>query len=277
MVNKMNTILEKTEEATQMKGVAKKKRTSRRQKVRKITILISFLLFPVIIFYLSPYLPIRGGIEGVIVGSLIVFVVLFIGALFLGRAYCGYVCPAGGLQNICMNIENKKTKGKYWIKWLIWIPWITTVILMPILVAEEGITQIDFLYQTRENYGISLMGLPGYVIYYAILVIIVSLALLVGKRAFCHYGCWMAPFMIISRKISNFLRLPALRLKADKDKCIDCKRCDTVCPMSLPVNKLVKSGNMEHSECILCGNCVDNCPKNAISYVFSTPSKSKSK
>ncbi len=255
----------------------KEKRNFKKQKTRKIIILITFLLFPVIVFYLSPYLPIRGGIEGVIAGSLITFSVLFVGSLFLGRAYCGYVCPAGGLQSLCISISSKKTKGKYWIKWLIWIPWITVVILMPILVAENGITKVDFLYQTREHYGISLMGLPGYIIYYVVLSIIVSLAFLVGRRAFCHYGCWMAPFVIIGRKISNVLRLPALRLKADADKCIDCKRCNNVCPMSLPVNELVKSGDMEHSECILCGSCIDNCPKNAISYVFSTPSRSKSK
>ena len=272
----MDAVLEKKESAVQMKSVTKKKGASRRQKTRKTIILITFLLFPVIIFYLSPYLPIKSGMEGIIAGSLITFSVLFVGSLFLGRAYCGYVCPAGGLQSLCISISSKKTKGKYWIKWLIWVPWLTVVILMPILVAENGITKVDFLFQTRDTYGISLTEPKGYIVYYIVLSIIVSLAFLVGRRAFCHYGCWMAPFMIIGRKISNFLRLPALRLKADVDKCIDCKRCNNVCPMSLPVNELVKSGDMEHSECILCGSCIDNCPKNAISYVFSTPSKSKS-
>lgn len=220
-----------------------------------------------------------GGIQdGVIVGSLFIFASLFVGALFLGRFYCGYICPVGGLQDFCTSsINNKKTKGKYWIKWLIWVPWITIVILILILVAQEGLLRIDFFYNTRDTFGISITNLKWYIAYYIILSILVTLPLLVGRRGFCHYGCWIAPFMIIGRKISNFLRLPALRLKTDKDKCIDCKICNDVCPMSLPVNELVKSGDMENSECILCGSCIDNCPENVISYVFSTRSKSKLK
>jgi ferredoxin len=38
--------------------------------------------------------------------------------------------------------------------------------------------------------------------------------------------------------------------------------------MSLEVNELVQAGDMENSECILCGSCVDNCPNGAIKYSF---------
>jgi polyferredoxin len=44
--------------------------------------------------------------------------------------------------------------------------------------------------------------------------------------------------------------------------------CTTHCPMSLAVNDMVKASNMENTECILCGNCVDGCSKNAILYRF---------
>ncbi len=39
--------------------------------------------------------------------------------------------------------------------------------------------------------------------------------------------------------------------------------------MSLDVNGMVKLGAMEHTECILCGTCVDNCPNHAIEFSFS--------
>jgi len=42
----------------------------------------------------------------------------------------------------------------------------------------------------------------------------------------------------------------------------------------IPVKKTpVQSGNMENAECILCGRCVDNCPKQVIKYTFSKPIK----
>jgi ferredoxin len=38
--------------------------------------------------------------------------------------------------------------------------------------------------------------------------------------------------------------------------------------MSLDVKEMVESENMKNSECILCGECVDTCPKKAITYSF---------
>ena len=39
--------------------------------------------------------------------------------------------------------------------------------------------------------------------------------------------------------------------------------------MSLDVNGMVQKRAMESSECILCGTCVDVCPKDVIHYTFS--------
>ncbi|NPV02029.1 MAG: 4Fe-4S binding protein [Brevinematales bacterium] len=66
-----------------------------KQKVRRSLILISFFLFPVTMFYFSPYLIIMGGIGGIITGSFMMFAAQFAHSLVLGRAFCGWVCPAG--------------------------------------------------------------------------------------------------------------------------------------------------------------------------------------
>jgi ferredoxin len=39
--------------------------------------------------------------------------------------------------------------------------------------------------------------------------------------------------------------------------------------MSLDVNGMVQKEAMEHTECILCGTCVDNCPAKAIRFRFA--------
>jgi polyferredoxin len=71
----------------------------KRQKVRRTLLLISALLFPVTLNYLSPYLVIRGGFEGVLSGSALLFAGQFLTALFFGRAFCGWVCPFGTLHH----------------------------------------------------------------------------------------------------------------------------------------------------------------------------------
>lgn len=40
--------------------------------------------------------------------------------------------------------------------------------------------------------------------------------------------------------------------------------------MSIDVEALVRAGAMEHTECILCGSCVDACPNSTIRFSFSS-------
>jgi ferredoxin len=40
--------------------------------------------------------------------------------------------------------------------------------------------------------------------------------------------------------------------------------------MSIVVMDLVRTKNMEVSDCILCGSCVDACPHSVIRYSFSS-------
>jgi len=239
----------------------------KRQKIRKTLIFIFFLLFPVVLYYLSPALIIEGASKGIVTGSFIVFSLLFIFSLILGRAFCGWVCPGAGLQEACFRISDKRARGgRYnWIKYFIWIPWISIIVFMSI--KAGGLHTIDPFFQTK--YGISIAEPANYPVFYTVIGLITVLALTAGKRAFCHYGCWMAPFMVIGTKIRNKFKWPALHLMANKDICRNCKTCTKNCPMSLDVNHMVQKGSMINSECILCGTCVDGCPEGVIKYTFS--------
>ena len=251
------------------------KKYPRRQALRKSITLIMFILFPAIFFYFSPYLSIMGPLEGYISGSLIVFGTLFISSIFLGRAFCGWLCPMGGGQDLVMYIRKKDKRINIktsWIKWLIFVPWLAIIIILPLAIGGE-FNGFDFLYQTRDTYGMSLTRPEDYVIYYGILLIVFLMVYLIGRRSFCHHLCWIAPFMIAGRWLGNLLRIPSLRLRTDKDACNNCKRCTRECPMSLPVDQLVMKDKMEHRECILCATCIDTCPKNVIRYSFSSYKK----
>jgi ferredoxin-type protein NapH len=239
----------------------------KRQRARRILLTLMVMLFPLIYYYFSPYLIIMGATEGVVSGSFIVFASMFIGSLFFGRIFCGWLCPAGGLQELCFKVNSKNFKGGKWnwTKYFIWVPWIAIIGIM--FVQAGGIAAIDLLYQTY--YGISISDVQSLILFLIIAGLFAGIALAAGKRASCHTICWMAPFMIIGRKIRNAINLPSLRLVSNKEKCINCKLCDKKCPMSLKVNEMVQAENMENSECILCGSCVDSCPKGTIQYSFS--------
>jgi polyferredoxin len=231
------------------------------------------LLFPLIMNYFSPYIIIDGASQGILNASPIIFGMMFFSALFLGRSWCGWACPAAGFGEICQAVNDKPVNGKKidWIKWAIWIPWMGIIAWAAI--SAGGYQRVDF-FHLIDN-GISVNRPEAYFIYYIVVGLFVGLAIIVGRRAGCHTICWMAPFMILGRKLRNLGGWPSLRLVANASECRNCKRCTTNCPMSLDVNGMVKIQNMEHTECVLCGTCVDNCPEKAIHYVFNaTPRKS---
>jgi len=191
---------------------------SKRQNIRKTLLLISFLLFPATFYYFSPVIIIEGAAQGIIAGSFLLFSLLFISSLILGRAFCGWVCPGSIVQDYIAEINDKKlTRGNI-IKWIIWIPWIVSIILVSF--RSGGLHKIDPFFQT--SYGFSMDSLFKLFVYLFVLSLITVPAFIVGRRSFCRSICWMSPFMIIGRKISNLLNLKSLRLSANTSKCTDC-------------------------------------------------------
>lgn len=234
-----------------------------RQKVRKAVIFVSFLLFPVTMFYLSPALIIMGASRGIITASVITFAVQFILSLVIGRLFCGWICPGAGIMEACMMIQDRPVQRFYWIKYLIWVPWFGVITA---LFISRGIQSVDPLFGI--GHGISMGEPRNYIIFYFFMALFMVLSLAVGRRSFCHHVCWMAPFMILGRRIRNLCSWPSLHLKAEPDRCSNCHLCTRDCPMSLDVEEMVLKGSMEHDECILCGSCVDRCVAGALRFGF---------
>ena len=239
----------------------------KRQKIRKLLLILSLLLFPVTLYYFSPALIFNAGMKGVINGSFLVFAAMLVLSVPFGRFFCAYLCPAGGLQE-CAFAVNDKLPKQGWrnkIKYVIWSVWILAVIICYISNKKELI--IDFWFETE--YGISVSGIQSYVIYYGILCLILIPALLAGKRAFCHYFCWMAPFMVLGTKLRRLLHLPGLHVKVKaKQNCISCGKCSKSCPMGIDVVREMEERQVKSRECIQCGACIDQCPRSVLAYGF---------
>jgi ferredoxin-type protein NapH len=230
--------------------------------IRKAMLLVSMLVFPVVLSYLSPYVIIMAASMGIVSGSALVFMGLLVSSLFFGRMWCGWLCPGGAVQEFAFGANDRRVNGKKldWIKWVIWVVWLGLTLFL--LINAGGILKVmPFIGTTM---GISVLEFHMYVIYYGVLLLLVAPALLFGRRWMCHTFCWMAPFMIIGRRIANWLNLPGVRLKAYSDNCIACGRCTAVCPMSLEVQAMVLDRKTEHLECILCKSCVAVCPKDVL-------------
>ena len=235
-----------------------------RQKIRKILLYTSLFMFPLTMNYLSPYVSIDGAFAGVLSGSALMFGVLFLSGLFFGRAWCGWLCPAGGVAEVARTVNPKPANAKRLriVRYSIFAVWFG--VLVTGFVLAGGIKGVDPLRLT-ERY-ISVDEPVKYIIYYFVLGLFFVLDLALGRRGACHGVCWMSPFLSAGMLVGRLLHLPQMRIHAKPQRCIDCKKCTNTCQMSIDVNAAVKTGSVKSYDCILCGECVDVCPKDVLSY-----------
>lgn len=126
-----------------------------KQRIRKTLLVTSFLLFPVTIWYFSPYLIIQAASRHIMNGSFLVFSAMLVLSMFLGRVWCGYLCPAGGLQE-CLFMCNPNPARQGWrnqIKYVIWIVWIAAIVVTFIL-GKNDVTIHPFLYDGSWDFHI---------------------------------------------------------------------------------------------------------------------------
>lgn len=195
-----------------------------------------------------------------------VFTLLFLSSLMIGRFWCGFICPAGGLQEAC-NLVLKRplmTKKLDWLKYLIFLGIFGNLALA--IWSVGGLKTVNLFYRTQN--GISILAEGGVAMFLGPTMVTLFFLLIFGKRGFCHTFCPIAVMLMLGRKIRNLFRWPALHLEAVKDRCIDCKKCSEVCPMSLDVNEMVHEEKMEQMDCILCGSCIDTCPQDVIRFAW---------
>ena len=214
-------------------------------------------------YYMSPALCIGAAKNGVLNGSLIFFIILFLASLFLGRAYCGWVCPGGAIGDIYSMVNNKPAKHR-WIKYIFWIPWFTVITIL--FIKSGGIKDIRILFNMESP--LSIVNKGGILKYFILVILMSLLSLLAGKRSFCHHVCWMAPFMIIGERISILFHIPALHIKSNPENCTDCGLCSKICPMGIDVPKAFATGTINSIECINCGECIDVCKKEVMQFSF---------
>lgn len=167
-----------------------------------------------------------------------------IGPIIFGRGWCGYACWTGMILDLLpYKVPKEKRKKLGFIRYI-------TFSLSFIFVA------ILFIFKFDNLSNIMFWSfIIGNIIYY---ITGISLAFIFkDNRAFCKYIC---PITIFLKPASYFA---LIRVKRDKDKCINCKKCIKSCPMN--VDMLDNSRKRKNAtECILCNNCVRNCPKKAL-------------
>ena len=166
------------------------------------------------------------------------------GPLIFGRGWCGYACwTAMVLDFLPYKVPKKPRKEIGWIRYITFAA--SLIFIASLFLAHMGNME-KIMFRAF---------LIGNLLYYAIGIVLAFL--FKDNRAFCKYIC---PITVFLKPMSYF---SLLRIKCDTNKCISCGKCKRVCPMNVDVtdnSRKRKNG----TECILCFECVKNCPRKAL-------------
>jgi polyferredoxin/Pyruvate/2-oxoacid:ferredoxin oxidoreductase delta subunit len=219
--------------------------------------------------------------------------------VFFGRVFCGWACPLGTLNNLVGSIRRRRPVGMYekWYRvkyyFLIGILASALFTLQPVGIMDPlsllirsfsvsvspffnyGVRSVFDTIFTVNPFGIAAVSEPVYSLlkktvltfeqtfynqsmFIGVLFITVLGLNLIEKRFWCKYLCPLGAFLgVISRY--SFLK------RSVSEGCTSCGACATVCQGN------AQPDTREHwreTECLMCWNCDDICPENAVRFGF---------
>ncbi len=215
----------------------------------------------------------------VFIPTLISVAIFFSFFFFLNKAFCGWVCPMGTVQELLFRIGRRLGRplnrlgpskvGKVRpVKWLLLLALVLGLPLLagmgvaanelgdpycqvcPSRLATTLLTadaeQIAVRTSTTVNFALGALGnaLFGFVI----------IAALAVRQPFCR----ICPLLSWN---ALFQRLSPMRLvKKQYDKCEKCGVCEKACPMDIHEIGREHGSKAFHEDCTLCGRCAEYCP-----------------
>jgi polyferredoxin len=183
-------------------------------------------------------------------------------ALVVGRAFCGWLCPLGAVQdfvtdwtrNLSGEVRHIRGKGS---KSLLPVR-LPASIDHPLRYAKYfvlALVLIASLYAVfpplrefcpvRAVFGLKMTGL----LWLTFIVFLAGSVLI--ERFWCKYFCPMGAALAIFNKLSP------VRLVIDSNHCNGCGRCDIEC--SMDIQNVPR--NLDHPECVRCMECLETCAR----------------
>ena len=207
-------------------------------------------------------------------GGMIIGVVILAMTLFLGRFFCGWICPMGTCQQAVSHLANSYTKKEryaqntysWWqkVKYLILLIFlicaafgvILSGYLDPLsLLTRTSVTIVRPLLNLFANGAVTQTAAFDVTALTAAIFVGVTLMNLRQPRFWCRTICPLGALLGV------FSRKPLLRMVRDNDKCIHCGLCREHCQGACEIDK-----KLIPSECVMCMNCLNVCPVRAIEF-----------
>ncbi|MEN8135769.1 MAG: 4Fe-4S binding protein [Thermodesulfobacteriota bacterium] len=198
-----------------------------------------------------------GSIDSKFAASIMAAIAMLIlfGSIF-GSFGCGWLCPFGFLQDLLAKIPVKKIKLPGWSGHMRLPIFIGLVVMLPYYSRKMAFCDIcppgtiNRLWQQAAGIPLFFKTPEGaWAIASIIILVGVLVAAVFSERPFCSLLCPIGGFHGL------FNRFSGVFINVDREKCVDCGRCEEACPQG--INPVLTPG---HSQCSRCLQCTDvNC------------------
>ena len=187
-------------------------------------------------------------------------------------AYCGWICSCGALAETMGDRQrHKMPHGAFWNRFnmagqvILAFAFLLLFIRIAGWVAPQSIFASAFhmLLEGKNAAGaivnpasykwlvdVFLGGIIGVGVYFKY-----------SGRVWCRFFCPLAALMHIYARFSRY------RIFPEKEKCISCNVCTTVCHQGIDVMNFANKGvAMEDPQCVRCSACVQECPTGVLAF-----------
>ena len=200
---------------------------------------------------------------------------------FWGKgSYCGWICSCGALaETMGDTVRHKMPHGEKWNRWnMIGQGILAVAMVLLLLRVVSWIAPDTAIGRGFEavymgglmGRGSDWSGLPfpfGFLNYQWLVdltfagIVGVGFYMHFSGRVWCRFGCPLAALMHVYTKFSRF------RILAEKEKCISCNVCTSVCHQGIDVMSFANKGEpMDDVQCVRCSACVQSCPTGVLSF-----------
>ena len=230
-------------------------------------------------------------LEAVLALNFAVISALAVITIIFGRIYCSVICPLGLFQDVVGWIGKKSKRNRYsysdsrtltFLRYLVLVLFVVlavmgvgvvlellapysafgrmvTMLLQPLYIwCNNLLAQVAAHYDSYAFYSVDvwLRSLPVLVIALLTTVIIAVLAWRNG-RTYCNTIC------PVGTALSFLARFSWMKIHFDTEKCRNCSLCSRNCKASCID---FKSHTVDYSRCVVCGDCLESCKFDALSY-----------
>lgn len=204
--------------------------------------------------------------------SLILFLIILLTGLFLKKGFCSWVCPFGLLSEYLHKLRKLVFKREFKLtKWvdtpLRSIKYLLLAFFLWAVIIKMDVFSLQSFIYSPYNRVADIKMLKFFTemseITFWALTVLVFLSFILPYfwcRYLCPYGALLGFTSIFS----------VFKITRNSETCIDCGKCNRVCPASLTVDKAYK---IHSDECHACLKCVDACPVKDTLYLSAPKEK----